>query len=189
MRKRVLGIDCSSTTIGFCILDVDIENKDIKYVFMDYIKPQKKGSIIDRIVETRDKIQSVINKYKPDYIGIEDIIQFMKGASTAQTIIILTTFNRMICLSARDYLNKNPELFSVMTIRHGLKFNKDLPKKEDIPALVSKHLDINFPWILSTKGKNKGKIKTESYDMADGAAVALFYAKSLIGQTKRKVKI
>ncbi len=187
MRKRVLGFDISSTTIGWCVLDI-IDN-EIKLVKMDYVKPPKDKSIIDRLFETRSKIQTIINRYKPDYIGIEDIIQFMKGASTAQTIIVLTTFNRMVCLLARDYLNKNPELFSVMTIRHGLKINKDLPKKEDIPALVSQHLGINFPYILSTKGKNKGKIKVESYDMADGVAVALFYAKSLMGQTKRKVKI
>jgi hypothetical protein len=181
--KRVLGIDVSSTTIGYCVLEID-DNNNIKYVSSNYLKPVKTGSIIERIVDTRNKIQDIINKVKPDYIGIEDIIQFMQGKSTAKTIIMLTTFNRMIGLCAHDYLNKVPELFSVMSIRHGLKFDKIFPKKEDMPELVAKHLGITFPYELN----KKGKIKVESYDKADGVAVALYYAFILTGKVKPKGK-
>lgn len=181
---RVLGFDVSSTTIGYCVLDVDLTTKDIKMVQASYLKPIKKGSIIERIVDTRDKINGVIAEFQPDVIGIEDIIQFMKGASTAKTIIMLTTFNRMIGLAAYDYLKKSPELFSVMTIRHGLKTGKDLPKKEDMPELVAKHLGIKFPYEIN----KKGKVKVESFDMADGVAVALYYAFLLTGRVQRKAK-
>jgi Holliday junction resolvasome RuvABC endonuclease subunit len=184
MNKRILGFDVSSTTIGYCILDID-DKDNINLVHADYLKPLKIGSIIDRIADTRDKVKDIIELYKPNYIGIEDIIQFMKGASTAKTIIMLTSFNRMICLVAKDYLKKNPELFSVMTIRHGLKINKILPKKEDMPELVANHLGITFPYLMN----KKGKIKVESYDKADGIAVALYYAFALLGKTKRKINI
>lgn len=183
--KRILGIDCSSTTIGYCILDIDNDN-NITFVKTSYIKPIKTGSIIERIVDTRNKILQVIKDAKPDYIGLEDIIQFMKGKSTAQTIIMLTTFNRMVGLCAFDYLGKSPDLFNVMTIRHGLKIGKDLPKKEDMPELVAKHLGITFPYERTTKGKTKGSVKAESYDMADGIAVALYYAFWLTEKVKRK---
>lgn len=187
MVKRILGIDCSSTTIGYSVLEID-DNNQIVYKSVSYLKPIKTGTIVDRIVDTRNKIQDIINDVKPDYIGIEDIIQFMKGKSTAQTIIMLTTFNRMVCLLAHDYLHRNPELFSVMTIRHGLKIGKDLPKKEDMPELVAKHLGITFPYERIAKGKTKGNIKVESYDMADGMAVALYLAFVLTGKVKRKIK-
>jgi hypothetical protein len=108
----------------------------------------------------------------------------MQGKSTAKTIITLTTFNRMVCLAAYDYLQKSPELFSVMTIRHGLKLNKTLPKKEEMPELVAQHLGITFPYQLN----KKGKVKEENFDMADGMAVALYYAFTLTGKIKRKVK-
>jgi hypothetical protein len=186
--KRVLGIDCSSTTIGYCILDVDESSGKIDFGFAGYIKPIKKGTIIERIVDTRNKLNDILNKFNPDYIGIEDIIQFMQGKSTAKTIITLTTFNRMACLLAHDFLHKSPELFSVMTIRHGLKIDKVLPKKEDMPELVAKHLKITFPYERTTKGKKKGGIKVESYDMADGVAVALYHSFLLTGKIKRKVK-
>lgn len=182
MIKRVLGFDVSSTTIGYSIIDID--DGKIYLVHADYLKPIKKGTIIERIVDTRDKIKSIIEKAEPDHIGIEDIIQFMQGKSTAKTIIMLTTFNRMIGLCAYDYLKKSPELFNVMTIRHGLKTSKDLPKKEDMPELVAKHLGITFPY---ETGK-KGKVKVENFDKADGIAVGLYYAKVLTGEVKRKGK-
>jgi hypothetical protein len=96
----------------------------------------------------------------------------------------LSAFNRVIAIMAYDYLASHPGLFSVMTIRHGLKLGKILPKKEDMPELVAKHLGITFPYV---KGKT-GKIKEESFDMADGIAVALYYAFVLTGKIKRKVK-
>src|SRR5574337_59273 len=174
MSIRVLGFDISSTCIGYCVLDIEPSN-NIKFVHADYFKPTKKGDIMDRIIDTRNAIKNIIDTYQPDYIGIEDLIKFMPK-STATTVVVLTTFNRMICLLANDYLKNKPSLFNVLTIRHGLKINKQLPKKEDMPELVAKHLGITFPYKRVTKGKNKGAIAIESFDMADGVAVALYHA-------------
>lgn len=184
MAKTILGFDVSSTTIGWCSLSWDESTNDIRLIKMGFIKPPKKGSVVERIVETRNKVQKVIVDTKPDHIAIEDIIQFMQGKSTAKTIIMLTTFNRMVALTAYDYLGKEPVLYSVMTIRHGLKTGKELPKKEDMPALVSQHLGITFPYEY---GK-KGQVKDESFDKADGVAVALYHSFVLAGKTKRKGK-
>lgn len=181
--KRVLGLDVSSSSIGYCILDID-DNNIIHFVSANYIKPIKTGSIIERIVHTRNSIKAIIESAKPDYIGIEDIISFMKGKSTAKTIIMLTTFNRMVGLCAFDYLGKTPELFNVMSIRHGLKLNKIFPSKEDVPELVANHLGITFPYEYN----KKGKIKIENYDKADGIAVALYYSFILTGKSKVKIK-
>jgi Holliday junction resolvasome RuvABC endonuclease subunit len=182
---KVLGFDVSSTTIGWCVLDINQSTGKIDFARASYIKPPKKGGIIERIAKTRDEIWLIIDRVKPDYIGIENIISFMKGKSTAKTIIMLTTFNRMICLLAYDYLKKSPELFNVMSIRHGLKTSKDLPKKEDMSDLVAQYLGITFPYEYN----KKGKIKVESYDMADGVAVALYYAFLLTGKIQRKAKV
>lgn len=184
MAKTILGFDASSTTIGYCVLSWDETTNAISFVKAGYIKPLKKGTIIERIVDTRNKVQKVIVDAQPDYIGIEEIIQFMKGKSTAKTIIMLTTFNRMICLTAYDYLGKSPTLYSVMTIRHGLKTGKELPKKEEMPALVAQHLGITFPYEYN----KKGNIKVESYDKADGMAVALYHTRFLAGLVKSKGK-
>jgi hypothetical protein len=88
----------------------------------------------------------------------------------------------MIALLSHDMLHKSPELFNVMTIRHGLKIGKDLPKKEDMSDLVAKHLEITFP----NKLDKKGKIKKENEDMADGIAVALYYSFKLTDRLKKR---
>ena len=191
--KRILGFDVSSTCIGYGVLEID-DNDNIHFISCNFIKPNKNGTIIERIVETRDIIQKIIDQTKPDYIGIEDIIQFMQGHSTAKTIIMLTTFNRMVGLACHDYLHKTPELFSVMAIRHGLKNGKIFPKKEQMPELIASHLNIKFPYLMTKSKKTKkgkkidSKIKIESYDMADGVAVALYYAFVLTGRIKLKGK-
>ena len=184
--KTVLGWDVSSTTTAYAVLEFDTDTKIIKFIKSDYIKPIKKGNIIDRLANTRNQVKAIIEKVKPDYIGIEDILTFIPHRSTAQTVIILGIFNRMIGLVARDYLGRAPRLFSVMKMRHGLKLGKKPPKKEDMPALVAKLLGIPFPYELQTRGKNKGKQKVENYDKADSIAVALYYAFVLVGKTKAK---
>jgi Holliday junction resolvasome RuvABC endonuclease subunit len=178
----ICGFDVSSSTTGWCILDVNTDNKKIKYIDCGYFKPIKKGTIFEKLSHSRDKVVSILDKYKPEEIVVEDLIQFMKGASTAKTIITLSLFNRNVGMTAYDYLGKNPQLFNVMSIRHGLKLSKELPKKEDMAELVANHLGIKFPYVY---GKG-GKIKKESEDVADACAVALYYSFILTGKIKKK---
>jgi Holliday junction resolvasome RuvABC endonuclease subunit len=182
MKKTILGFDCSSTTIGWCSLEVDIDTKEITYLDSGYHKVIKKGSITERLVHTRIFINSLLQKVKPDLIGIEQIIEFMKGKSTAKTIIMLTTFNRALALICHDYLNKSPEFFNVMSIRHSLKLTKVFPKKEEMPELTAHHFKIQFPY----EKNKKGNLKPENYDRADGMAVALHHAFTLIKPKKNK---
>ncbi len=167
---RVLGLDASTNTIGICILDFTLEG-DLILVASSYYKPPKKGHPIERLALTKLAIEKIIEQYNPDHIALEDIILFMKGKSTAKTTTSLAALNRTVGLAVYDKTNKPPTLLNVMTIRHTIK-EKDLPEKDKIPELVSKKLNINFPWMLN---KN-GKVIPENYDVADGMAVALAYA-------------
>lgn len=184
MIKTILGWDISSATTAYAVIEIDDKTKDIKFIKSDYIKPLKKGTILERVADTRNKVQKIINDVKPDYIAIEDIVSFIRNKSTARTVIVLTTFNRMIGLLSYDYLKGPPELLSVLTIRHGLKTNNKFPAKEEMPELVAQHLGIKFPYEYN----KKGKIKVESMDKADSIAVALYYAFMLTGKAKAKVK-
>ncbi len=183
MIKTVLGFDVSSSTIGYCVLEVDEQAATIKFVKAGYIKPTKNGSMVERIIDTRSKVESLIKDNKPDDIAVEELIKFMPK-STATTVVVLSVFNMMTCVAAHDYLSKMPSIYNVLTIRHGLKISKDCPKKEDMPDLVANHLGITFPYEYN----KKGKIKEESLDKADGVAVALYHAFVLAGKTKPKGK-
>lgn len=187
MITKILGLDISSTCIGYGVLEINQLTKEIKYLESGFIKPDKKGSILDRIINTREKMSQIINKIQPDEIAIEELIKFMPK-STATTVVILTTFNQMICLLAYDYLKKLPTLLNVLTIRHGLKISKKLPKKKEMPELIATHLGINFPYEKFIRGKKKNNIKIESYDVADGLAVALYQALLLTNKIKKRKK-
>jgi hypothetical protein len=168
----IMGIDVSTTTIGWCILSYARGQKP-KLINHSFYKPSKKGNLFERLDQTRKDIRQIVEKYNPDYIAIEDLIKFMKGKSSATTIINLSVFNRMIGLMAYDFLGRPPDLFNVMSIRHGIRREigeKKLPAKEELPQHISALLDIEYPWIKD----KKGKIKIESYDVSDAMCVAYY---------------
>jgi len=163
----VVGFDVSSSAIGWCALVKDQSSP--KLLDCGYFKPTKKGSIFDRLHDAETKALAIMNRFKPDVIGIEDIIKYFPHKSSANTIVTLAVFNRTIGLAATRS-GYPVQLYNVMAIRHGLKQSKVLPKKEDMPELVSKLLNIQFPYRLNKKKKPVD----ENLDMADGIAVALF---------------
>lgn len=167
--SKVLSFDVSGTTIGFAILEYT--NNKINFVKVDHIKPIKNDNIVLALADTRNKIVSLINSIQPDYIAVEQIVKFMAGHSSANTIIKLTTYNRMVCLAAYDYLGKPPELISVLTVRHCIKNAvglKKVPQKEDLPDLLENILQINLPKLLN----RNNKLKPENYDRSDALALA-----------------
>lgn len=167
---RCLGLDISSTTIGWSILDKN-KNK-IKLTASGYIKPPKDGTLFERLQQTKIEISSILEAYRPEKIAIEDVAQYMPGKSTAHTILLLCTFNRMIGFYCYEFFDKNPELIAVMSIRKILKDYlklQETPDKEEIPFIVEKILKKKFDWRLNKKGK---AIK-ENYDVADSIAVGL----------------
>jgi Holliday junction resolvasome RuvABC endonuclease subunit len=187
MTKIVMGFDVSSTCTAWASLK--IENSEISYLDSGYILPPKGEDVIERLAITRDKIKAVLVKVNPTDIAIEDIIQFMKGSSGAKTIIMLTSFNRMVALTVRDHLGTSPVPYNVMAIRHGLKTSSALPAKEEIPELVAHHLKISFPYEYKVNKKTgESKILTPSYDKADAIAVALKHAFELTNVKKPTFK-
>ncbi len=178
----ILGLDCSSTTIGYATLNWNEKNNKLKVVDYDYYKPIKEGNILDRLIKTQNDFKKIINTIKPNYIALEDIILFMKGHSTATTITTLTAFNRALGLVAYEYLGHSPDLYSVMKIRHTIKLDKELPKKEAIPELLEKRLGFQYEYLY----KKNGTIKAETYDQSDAIAVALCHALTLSNSTITK---
>ena len=184
-KKKILGFDVSSSTIGYGLLSVDDVTKEIVYLQSGFIKPPKGDNILERLLKTKSLINSLLEKLKPDYIGIEKIVAFMPHRSSANTVITLAVFNHMVGLLSFEFLNSSPELFPVMQIRRGITpLGGTVPSKEEIADLVSKRLGIIFPYVF---GK-RGKVAVESLDVADGIAVALFYALLLTDNINKSPK-
>lgn len=177
MRKTILGLDCSSTTIGWSLLSV--ENEVIKIDRYGNIKPPKKDScsLVERLDSVQKEIDKLCIELKPDHIVIEDILKFMAGKTSADTIITLAIFNRTIALQVYQTLGKLPIFLLPISIRSRLKKFLSLEnkiEKEQIPKILQDYFGKEFFKITGYKkrGKFKGQPIIEVYDESDACAAA-----------------
>ena len=169
--KRVLGLDISSSTIGWATLEID--DKEFKLKDYGYIKPSKKKqhSQIQRLSLTYDEIKKLILEQNPDEIAVEQYAsKFSSGRSTARTIIVLSTYNETISLCCFREFEKETYKYAPVTIRSELSkyFDKNIKGKDEAFDFVCKNIS-NF----KTKPNRMGNIKKECYDEADAICVAL----------------
>src|SRR5690606_27905980 len=96
--KIILGLDISTSTVGIGILSKD-ENNKINLLHSEYYKPiklDKNKCELDRIKETYEYINKIIDIYKPDFIFVEEYLKFMKGKSNNKSILNLAIINRAV---------------------------------------------------------------------------------------------
>lgn len=175
--KKVLSFDISSSTIGWSIIKY---NKD-EYVLEEYghIKPpQKEKEKIIKLSETYNIIKKLLDEKKPDEIAVEQYAnKFTRGKSTANTIIVLSTYNEMVKLCCYREKNLLCNQYAATSIRSkiGKYFNKEIKNKDDAFDYVKNNVK-NFKTI-SNKLNN---IKKECYDEADSICVGIchFISKS-----------
>ncbi len=175
--KKVLGLDISSSTIGFALLSAD--NGEIKLLEHGHIKPPKKDkySIVERLDIVSKDIELLCNRLQPEHIIIEDLIQYMPNRTSANTIITLAIFNRMVALQVFKTTGKIPEFLLPISVRAILKNFLKLSKKidkEEIPQILQEFFGKSFFQVVKYKksGKNKGQPVVEVLDESDACAVA-----------------
>lgn len=172
--KKVLSLDISSSTIGWALIEYNKE--EINLLEYGYIKPPKKkrGSLSLRLSKTVDMITELIADTHPDEVAVEDYARkFSKGRSTANTIIILSTFNETVCLTAFRIMSKDVFRYPVATIRShvGKLFETKIVSKDDVfPEIVKKSK------IFKVELNRNNNTKKESGDVADAIACGLTHA-------------
>jgi hypothetical protein len=134
-----------------------------------------------------------LDRYAPDEVVIEDILLGFKpggggfGGTTIKTLTSLAVLNRVVCLSVFDKLKRPPILQSVMKIRHAIKEDKVIPKKDEVPTLMIQYLGpIDFP--VQTKGKHKGELASVAGDIADSIACVYGYCKLQLKEKEKAEK-
>ncbi len=186
---RILGLDISTSTIGIAVI-----SDDYKLIHNEYYKPEKliKPTPVEEIkrnIDARTHILKIAKEYNVDKFAIEEFIRFMKGGSTASTIIPLALLNRTICTGIVDTFGVYPEIINVLSVRSRIKTpGEKAPQKEDVPEVVAKILNLEeFPYEFKSKKRNlKGASKkveeqvklVENWDMADAMAVAIALLRS-----------
>ena len=171
LMKSILGLDISSSTIGFSILEYD----DSQIILKEYghIKPPKKEgqSLSFRANEAMKILEDFFKKKSPEAVASENYAtRFSQGRSTANTIIVLSVFNEITSISCMRALNIEPTKYAVISIRSKLsKFSgSPISSKEECFDFITKYFTS-----FKIRFKKTGKIKDECFDEADAIAVAL----------------
>jgi Holliday junction resolvasome RuvABC endonuclease subunit len=172
---KILGLDISSSTIGWSVIYVD--GSAVSLLEYGHIKPPSKKKSNDNFSLRLDfafrSMQDLVLKTRPDIVAIEDYAKkFTKGRSSAHTILTLASFNEVCGLATYQLLKKKPERIPVSRLRSLVKqeYQEDISDKEDVLKFCQKYFS-NFKPTLN-KLKN---IKKESYDEADAIISALGY--------------
>lgn len=172
----ILGLDVSTATIGYTVLD-----KEGTVLKMDYISLKKDKGITEKGFHFRSVLRELKSRYKIDHVYIEEYFQrFARGMSSARTITLLSSFNGIVQYICHDELGIVPEPIAVNVCRSlvGIKTlsknkaGKDV--KEQVFDWVSDHLQYKWPDKTLQSGPRKDQliILEEARDMADSWVVA-----------------
>ena len=186
---KVLGLDVSTTTIGWALFDIQKQ----ELLELTHISPRPKNAGDSKILELMLKseiFKTKLMEYKN--LGIANVIieEPLLNSNNVYTVQTLLRFNTLICKEIYDVLGIVPEFISTYNSRKfafpelvqpndkgkyvlfgGLP--KDADKKHIIWGLVAKK-EPQIQW-LYTKNNT---LKKENFDQTDAYACVLGYMQS-----------
>ncbi len=166
----ILGLDVSTTFIGYTILE-----DNGKYVDIGYLELKKCEDLYEKALLFQFLIKKIKTKYQNETFKViveEPLKRFSK--STAHIIGLLNRFNGMVCTLILIEMGIKAELVNALTARkkNGLKVPKGVKKKDAKNFILGfvKSLKIvpEDKWLL----KKTNNPKDFCYDMADSFIVA-----------------
>ncbi len=173
--QTVLSLDISSSTIGWSLLEYDSTSVTLKaYGHIKPLKKDKTEDLTERLSPTFDSITKLINLYSPDKVSAENYVSgFTPGLSRASTIMLLSSFNEVVCLAAyRAIGNKTVFRYAVPTIRASVSkiLDKKIVSKDEVAESLLEICKIYKPTL-----NKKSKMKLECFDELDALAVGMTY--------------
>ena len=163
----ILGIDVSTSKIGYCVIDEN--QKLLLYGFIKF----KKEPLEERAWNFfKDTLKDVDRKYNITEVRIEEpFTMFSGGKTTAGTMAKLQRFNGMISLMAYHCFKMVPILVPSRSARSkcGIKIKRGENTKKKIIEWVSGRYPKDFIFELTRHGNPK----PGTDDMADSIVVAL----------------
>jgi Holliday junction resolvasome RuvABC endonuclease subunit len=164
--KMILGLDISTSKIGYCIL-----NKDKKIIVNEFMK-LKPLQLEDRAIIFYELLEDIKKKHSIVHVFIEEpFSMFGGGRTTAGTMAKLQRFNGMCSFAVRRSLKMNPVLIPANKARKsvGLKIKRGENTKKKIIEWVEKKYPKDFVYELTSYGNPK----PGTDDKADAVVIAL----------------
>lgn len=167
-----LGLDISTSAIGFCVLDSD------KVIDIFATSLDKKFSIFQKARFFKEELLRIKKDFNIKNIYVEENLQaFRPGLSSAKTIVTLARFNGMCSLIVSDVFEKDPEFVNVNSARKLVGFKKiksEISTKDQVFNFVRENeSNISWPTKVLKNGPRRGTEVFENfcYDMADAYVI------------------
>ena len=172
----ILGLDVSTSNIGYSILDT---NGNL--IKLGYICLTKKKCFIEKNKEFHNVLIKLSKEYAIKHVFIEECLQrFSFGRSSANTIVRLALFNGSVQYICSMVFKVTPEVLNVNKARKSLQIKTlsqkkcGIPIKEQIFQWVSANLSYQWPTKVLQSGPRKGQtvLIDQVYDMADAWVIS-----------------
>lgn len=172
---NVLAFDISTSIIGFSV--IEIESGEL--LSIGFLKPEGNSR--------EEKIVSALNQFEKYQLSNISAIyaeapnmMFRSGFSSAQVIATILRFNGAFLFELYQKFHLIPQEVMATSARKQVigigRFPKGTNTKQEILKWVQSRISISWPII--EKGKHKGELKSESYDMADSYIIGLYGVKN-----------
>lgn len=174
----ILGLDISTSVIGYTILDQNCEL--IKCEAWDLRNKRYFPDLYDKALHIKSELLNIQQLHNIEHIYIEEPFVFFKsGGSTAKTMAKLQAFNGIVSWLCRDIFGLSPVHVSPAKARklNGIKVSRGQKAKEVVLDYLLKN-EKSF----TIEYTHKGNPKPTSYDRADSLIIAKAAIK-LIGET------
>lgn len=180
-RQYILGLDVSTSTIGFCV--IDLTDSRIVEIGAHVFKSSK--SFWEKADDFKAKLLSIKEKYGCHVawrFAIEEpLMGFKSGFSSAQTITTLMRFNGIISYISRDIFGSVPEYISASHARKtcGIKVQKTAKAGMNGKEQVFVHMknfdlkDVEWPKTKTGKEVDWAKDATDAYCIAKSYSLSL----------------
>ena len=162
----ILGLDISTSKIGYCILN------DKEEIIVNEVIKLKPLSLEDRAEIFYEFLCVLNNKHCIKEVFIEEpFSMFGGGRTTAGTMAKLQRFNGMCSFAVRRIFKKNPTLISANNARKtvGLKIKRG----EDTKKKIIEWVENKYPKDFIVEYTRHGNPKPGTDDKADAVVIAL----------------
>lgn len=176
MHGLILALDVSTSVIGICLLDPSTGNR---LQSLEFLNLKREKNLFSKALDFKDHI----SKYKSlnvQHVAIEEpLVMYKPGASRAQILSKLSTFNGMIAVICFMVFGIEPVYYNVNHARKlafpDIKFDPGQNRKMVVWTKVAETFS-DVEWLY---GPRSGKLVKTNFDMADSAVVALAHSRYL----------
>lgn len=190
----IIGLDISTTCIGFCILTDQGDFYHTGHLMMSGDTLNQKAIIFDAFLYGLKNLKNMAvdvpwKNEEIKYIFIEDALKkFSNGFSNAKTLAMLQSFNSICSYMIFDRLQIEPIKLSVLSARKmvGLSLNKQ--NKDKKTQIVNFVRSLNIVPESYWAYKKTGKFKDWCGDQADAWVIAKAGIISLSIHEEKKIK-